>query len=288
MKKLLAALLLLSGVGAIAALSDADKKYLLNKQMGPVANKVQLGELVMGGSGAVYVRKSGDTMSGAIVSSSGSVGSPAIGIGAGDTGLYRSSSGRIAFSTAGVFRADLRAFGNGTLINFNGGTDGTLLAAGASASLMRLSGGASTTDGPQVLLYGSTHATRAGDLAIHTGGAEKVKITSTGTASFTGAFAAAPTAVSLTEDDQAVTVTGSSYIRLTSDNGTATNRTFTIGSGASDGQVLRMCLTTQQAELADSGNVALSSVWTADADDCISLLWDATSTKWREVGRSSN
>lgn len=132
------------------------------------------------GSITGFVRQSGDTMAGALVSSSGSAGTPAIGVGSGDTGLYRSSAGRIAFSTAGAYRADLRAFGNGTLFNFNGGSDGTLLASGDPVSFFRLSGGASLTDGSQLLLYGSTHATRAGDFSIHTGGSERLKISSAG------------------------------------------------------------------------------------------------------------
>lgn len=63
MKKLITAFGLLVAVVAFA-ISDSEKQELLNRNMGPVADRVQLGSLVMGGSGSVYVRKSGDTMSG--------------------------------------------------------------------------------------------------------------------------------------------------------------------------------------------------------------------------------
>lgn len=63
MKNMIAAFGLLVSVMAFA-ISDSEKEALLNRNMGPVADRVQMGSLIMGGSGSVYVRKSGDTMSG--------------------------------------------------------------------------------------------------------------------------------------------------------------------------------------------------------------------------------
>lgn len=63
MKNMIAAFGLLVSVMAFA-ISDSEKEALLNRNMGPVADRVQMGSLIMGGSGSVYVRKAGDTMSG--------------------------------------------------------------------------------------------------------------------------------------------------------------------------------------------------------------------------------
>lgn len=69
MKNMIAAFGLLVSVMAFA-ISDSEKEALLNRNMGPVADRVQMGSLIMGGSGSVYVRKAGDTMSGSLRSTS--------------------------------------------------------------------------------------------------------------------------------------------------------------------------------------------------------------------------
>lgn len=67
MKNMIAAFGLLVSVMAFA-ISDSEKEALLNRNMGPVADRVQMGSLIMGGSGSVYVKKSGDTMTGTLFS----------------------------------------------------------------------------------------------------------------------------------------------------------------------------------------------------------------------------
>jgi len=96
--------------------------------------------------------------------------------------------------------------------------------------------------------------------------------------------------VSLSADNQQIFVTRNApWIRLTSDNATATNRTFTITNGPVDGYVLKICLvgtSTNKAELLSTGNVTLTGgTWTASVNDYIPLQWDALSATWREVDR---
>lgn len=94
------------------------------------------------------------------------------------------------------------------------------------------------------------------------------------------------TTVSLTADNQAVTVGNRSFLVLSSNNATATNRTFTLSSGLQSGQVLVILLTTNAAELADSGNCSLASTYALGANDTISLIWNGST--WYETGRSNN
>lgn len=92
--------------------------------------------------------------------------------------------------------------------------------------------------------------------------------------------------VSLTADNQAVTVGNSSFIVLSSNNATSTNRTFTLSNGLQNGQVLTILLTTNNAELADSGNCALASTFAMNSNDTISLIWNGST--WYETSRSVN
>lgn len=95
--------------------------------------------------------------------------------------------------------------------------------------------------------------------------------------------------VSLTADDQVVTVTRSLH-ELDSDNITATNRTFTLSNGASDGQLLILVFNdaTDAAELLDSGNACLSATWTPTDQDVLELVWMISTTCWHEKNRSVN
>ena len=97
------------------------------------------------------------------------------------------------------------------------------------------------------------------------------------------------TAVSITADNQSVTTTQLSFIRLTSDSATAPDRTFTLSNGL-QGQILVLKWThaTNRAELANSGNVLLSAAWTPDQNDTLTLIWDNAESKWTEMARSTN
>lgn len=107
-----------------------------------------------------------------------------------------------------------------------------------------------------------------------------------------GGFVTTPTAVNLTADDQSLTLTSTSHVRLTSDNTTADQRTFVLADGNADGQHLVLEWNELNAsgagELADSGNANLSAAWTPDLGDTLSLRWNNAGSEWREVSRSNN
>jgi hypothetical protein len=98
------------------------------------------------------------------------------------------------------------------------------------------------------------------------------------------------TTVSLTADNQAVTVGMYRMIKLASDNATATNRTFTITAGQFIGQHLTLIWDdTDAGELADNTanpTVRLSATWTPTEDDTLTLVWDGD--EWFETSRSAN
>lgn len=103
-----------------------------------------------------------------------------------------------------------------------------------------------------------------------------------------GALALRPSSTSITADNQAVTVSNRSFLRLTSD-GTPANRTITLSNGLQDGQqlIIRVIGTgTNGIELADSGNLNLSGLAQLDDGDTLTLIWDGTI--WYELYRSSN
>lgn len=103
----------------------------------------------------------------------------------------------------------------------------------------------------------------------------------------------ASTSVSLTADDQVVTVGFNRWIRLSSNTATAADRTFVLTQGQYAGQELVLEWTdTNAGELADDGavdgggNVRLSATWTPTQYDILRLIWNGTD--WIETTRSAN
>lgn len=98
-----------------------------------------------------------------------------------------------------------------------------------------------------------------------------------------------PLNVSLSADDTQIFVTRNNpVIRLTSNNATAANRTFTLTSGPTDGYVLKITLVGGvgfAAELLNTGNVTLAGNWTAAVGDYLTLQWNQLTGKWQEVSR---
>lgn len=96
--------------------------------------------------------------------------------------------------------------------------------------------------------------------------------------------------VSLTADDQVLILNPkTSMIRITSDNTTATNRTFIFPNGYRMGQQLLLTVVSAGAttcQLLDGGNVSLSAAWTPQLNDTLSLVWNGST--WLEVARSDN
>lgn len=101
------------------------------------------------------------------------------------------------------------------------------------------------------------------------------------------------TNVTLSADNTQINVYRNPYLRLTSDNTTSTNRTFTLTNGAVDGQILIISLlplggvTTGRAELASTGNVNLTGgTWSPAVYDSLVLIWDAALVLWKELART--
>lgn len=96
------------------------------------------------------------------------------------------------------------------------------------------------------------------------------------------------TTAALTADNQAVTPGHNTRIQLTSDNATATNRTFTLSAtGAIAGQIYVLIgPDTNQCEIAATGIQKLSATWSPTTSDTLTLLFDGTN--FLELARSNN
>lgn len=101
-------------------------------------------------------------------------------------------------------------------------------------------------------------------------------------------LAQSSTAVSLTADNQAVTPGTATRIQLSSDNATATNRTFTLdATGAITGQLyVIIAPASNGCEIAATGIQKLSATWSPGAYDSLTLLFDGTN--FIELARSNN
>lgn len=97
------------------------------------------------------------------------------------------------------------------------------------------------------------------------------------------------TEVLLTADNQVVTLgAGQGLLRLSSDNTTAANRTFTLSGGDTIGQELSIVFesgSSTTAQLASSGNAKLTGTWEPTQWNAIKLIWNGT--YWIEDTRNS-
>lgn len=98
--------------------------------------------------------------------------------------------------------------------------------------------------------------------------------------------------VSLTADNQTVNIYAAATVFLSSDNGTAGNRTFVLTT-AIDGAVIRIVWSgTNAGEIVDdasnfgTGNARLSATWTPTQYDTLTLV--GVGNDWYEVARSAN
>ena len=140
--------------------------------------------------------------------------------------------------------------------------------------------------------------TDAVDFVFKTNNAEEARITSAGnfgigtttpgtSLDISGGLSTRPsTTINLTADNQAVTVGNTSFLVLSSNNATSTNRTFTLSNGLQSGQILTIYLILNNAELLDSGNCNLASTFAMTVNDTISLIWYGST--WYETSRSDN
>ncbi len=94
--------------------------------------------------------------------------------------------------------------------------------------------------------------------------------------------------VALIGDDQAVSAAGYGVLLLTSDNTTATNRTFTLTASPLVGHKITLIHTeaSDLCELADTGIQKLTAGFTCAQYDTLTLVSDGTN--WIEVARADN
>lgn len=168
----------------------------------------------------------------------------------------------------------------------------------AASNSWSLTGNGSTTPGTNFL--GTTDSK---DFVIKTNNTERMHILSEGNVGISNANPAAKFVVNggfviqdssdiitLTTDGLTITVGDRSYLRLSSNNSTSSNRTFILTNGRTTGQILVLEWTsTNEGELADGGNCKLASVWPATTNqlnDTLTLIWNGGS--WVEISRSAN
>ena len=95
-------------------------------------------------------------------------------------------------------------------------------------------------------------------------------------------------AILLSADGQVLSPGKSTLVSISSDNVTATNRTFTILDGSFKGQELHLNFisgSSYTCDLQSAGNVSLIAAWQPLQYQVLSLMWDGT--LWVECSRSS-
>jgi len=107
-------------------------------------------------------------------------------------------------------------------------------------------------------------------------------------ASGTAELSMSSTTTALTADNQAVTPGANRVLQLSSDNATATNRTFTLSAtGAITGAVyILIGPSSNGCEIADTSIQKLSATWSPGATDTLTLLFDGTN--FIELSRADN
>lgn len=152
-----------------------------------------------------------------------------------------------------------------------------------------------STLGTSAALAADNGDTTSPILVLADGGFGRITVADGASLRMESALVFVPSAVDLGADNQTLTVSGTSHVRLTSNDTTATNRTFSLGDGASDGQVLTLewneAVASGAGEMAEVGgqiNLVSTTTWTPDNGDIIRLTWNAGASEWREISRVDN
>jgi hypothetical protein len=198
-----------------------------------------------------------------------------------DNGMYLSASDQVSFSRSG---SEVLRLTNH--ISTPGITDGGgrfYLGAETTTNAPYL-GVASTSTRPILIIPDSSAY-----FTVRIGGSDKLQVYS-GSSYFDQAITTVPATTALTADNQAVTTNARSFIKLTSDDSTPANRTFTLGTCLFDGQHLTLMWddATDAGELLDTGTAKLSADWAPAGNRHWTLDLICDGTNWVEKSRSNN
>jgi hypothetical protein len=181
---------------------------------------------------------------------------------------------------------------NGLGIENSADDTGFFINYNATLGAWKLDASYNTTGSYQPMSFWTSATER---MRILTNGNVGIGTTSPGTSlDVNGGLTTEPATVNLTADNQVVTVGNRSYIRLASDNATATNRTFCLTAGTS-GQYLTLEMSSNKGELLNNstgcGGASVASLiagatWTADGNDTIELIYNGTN--WLQISRAAN
>ncbi len=92
----------------------------------------------------------------------------------------------------------------------------------------------------------------------------------------------------LSVDNQAISLDGVALLKITSDNTTATNRTFTLGVSSLLGQTVTLLMesgASTTCQLVNSGSCKLAADWTPIQYQTLTLQWDGNF--WIELSRNN-
>lgn len=171
--------------------------------------------------------------------------------------------------------------------------DSGFIGRSVSTGTMELSGDLDNDLGANLKLWAFNHATAARDWALRFDSTNVFSYDHSATdmhaavpVVFAQGFRHTSSATELTADDQALSVASKALIFLTSDDGTAANRTFTL-TGGEAGQVVTLYWNdTDEGELADTGTTLLTAAWApTNVGESLVLVFDGTN--YTEISRAA-
>lgn len=212
--------------------------------------------------------------------------------------ISQASSGLVGVSTDATISGDGKT-ATPLKIAQNGATNGQVLTWNGSTWLPQTNGSGWSLSGnsgtnPLTNFIGTTDNQ---PLLFKTNSTENLRISQVGhvgintnnpltSLQINGGLSINSTTISLTADNQPITVGNFSNIKLNSNGATAASRTFTLSNGLVDGQILIIYPIAGAAQLADGGNINIAGNFNFGVEDVLQLVW--IGNKWLQVSRSNN